>query len=90
MKNFTTLQHSLRKQGLNLQQLVILQSIPKSMTELSRLLQSSTANATGLIDHLESKHLVSRSHDKADRRKITVHPTDKAKEVLQTIEGEVS
>jgi DNA-binding MarR family transcriptional regulator len=47
---------------------------PMSMSHLAEALDVSVASATGIIDRMEARDLVSRRHDTTDRRVVLVEP----------------
>lgn len=55
--------------------------------ELARLAGLTTGAVTAVLDRLEKKGFVRRSHDAADRRRIQVEVTDKAREESLRIYG---
>jgi len=57
---------------------IILRQGPLTAGELSNLTGLTTGAVTAMIDRLESRKLVSRKPDKADRRKVLIH-ADKAR-----------
>lgn len=57
---------------------------PLSMSEIAKQLKLSKQQATQLIDKLYEVDFVERFMDIADRRKIQISLTDKAKEFLKT------
>jgi len=60
----------------HLQTLWILQeSGPMPMTHLADVLGVALPNATGIVDRMEQRGLVERVRDDADRRVVTVRPT---------------
>jgi DNA-binding MarR family transcriptional regulator len=48
---------------------------PLPMSRLAETLDVSVASATGIINRMEERGLVERSHDAADRRVVLVRPT---------------
>ena len=55
------------------------------MNELARLLGLSRANATGLVDRLEARGLVERSHSTEDRRVVHVNLTRKGQQTARKL-----
>lgn len=55
---------------------------PLSMTHLAEEIDVSVASATGIVNRMEQRRLVKRSHDDADRRVVLVHPTKLGGEVF--------
>jgi DNA-binding MarR family transcriptional regulator len=72
--------------GLTGPQLVVLKelidSAPKTVSELAASVSLSQATVTGILDRLERKSMVSRARDTADKRRVLVTPTGAAEEVL--------
>ena len=67
------------KYDISLPQLYLLVSIkePLKMSEIARLLMSDPSNATGIIDRLFERKLITRKEDHRDRRQklISLTPT---------------
>ena len=70
-------------QTLILMMLLTQQSV--KMKELARLLGLSRANATGLVDRLESRGLVERRHSTEDRRVVHVSLTRKGQQTARKL-----
>lgn len=72
-----------RRSGLTETELVTLERLvqgPVGFAELARLLEVSTAAATGVGDRLEGRgHAVRRAHA-SDRRRVELHVTDSGRE----------
>jgi DNA-binding MarR family transcriptional regulator len=80
------------RHGLTLSQLSclsVLHEEPLNMTEISKVMDHSTAASTGLVDRLEEMGLIERKHAKGDRRCIYVHLTDKGRGVLEDVAAEI-
>lgn len=52
---------------------------PLSPTQLSRLIGMTSGATTVLIDRLERAHHVTRNRESADRRRVTLRPTEAAR-----------
>jgi len=63
--------------------LVLGDSSPISLSQLSKKVSLSPSMITGVIDQLESKELVSRARNSTDRRVILIELTEKGKETLK-------
>lgn len=59
---------------------------PTSMSRLAEALDVSVASMTGIVDRMESRALVERRHDEADRRVVLVHPADGGKKLFADID----
>jgi DNA-binding MarR family transcriptional regulator len=59
---------------------------PLSMSRLAEALDVSVASTTGIIDRMEAKGLVARSHDETDRRVVLVHPAPGGARVFEDID----
>ncbi len=55
---------------------------PLSMTRLAEEIDVSVASATGIVNRMEQRRLVKRSHGDSDRRVVLVHPTKLGDEVF--------
>jgi DNA-binding MarR family transcriptional regulator len=81
----------LHEQGISmahLQTLWILQAHgPQPMTRLADLLGVAMPNATGIIDRMEQRGLVTRLRDDADRRVVTVQQTPEGARAVEEIDG---
>lgn len=75
--------------GLSNPQCMVINTIntngPCSLSELSRYLNVSAANMTGLIDRLEKKGIVRRNRKEGDRRITIVELTENGKALGQSI-----
>jgi DNA-binding MarR family transcriptional regulator len=54
----------------------------KRMGDLARFLDISLSSATNLVDRLESKGLVTRDHDRQDRRVVTCELTAEGRDTI--------
>ena len=54
-----------------------------SMRRLAEAMDVSDASATGIVDRMEKRGLVERSHGTTDRRTVLVHPTDAGGQVFR-------
>lgn len=72
--------------GLTGPQLVILKELlesgPRSVSELARSVNLSQATVTGILDRLERKDMIFRERSQVDRRRVLVSPTAAAAQVL--------
>ncbi|MFE2996596.1 MarR family winged helix-turn-helix transcriptional regulator [Nocardia sp. NPDC059246] len=65
--------------GINatdMQVLQLLQSGPRTSSELAKLTGLTTASMTGLVDRLEKAGFVTRVRHAADRRRVLIHLND--------------
>ncbi|MFE3255707.1 MarR family winged helix-turn-helix transcriptional regulator [Nocardia sp. NPDC059091] len=65
--------------GINatdMQVLQLLQSGPRTSSELAKLTGLTTASMTGLVDRLEKAGFVTRVRHPADRRRVLIHLND--------------
>ncbi|MFE5487331.1 MarR family winged helix-turn-helix transcriptional regulator [Streptomyces sp. NPDC056527] len=62
---------------------------PKPMRALATLLVCDASNITGIVDRLESRGLVRREPDAADRRVKNVVVTDEGREVILRVREEM-
>lgn len=88
--NFTRIMEEAARQGvsLTLAKLAVMEQImdaPKSMTDLAKAAQHSTAAATGLVDCLEKQGLAQRCPTHKDLRRWMVQPTPHGREVFDRI-----
>jgi DNA-binding MarR family transcriptional regulator len=60
---------------------------PMAVTELSRTLGMSHSTASGIVDRLESRGLVRRTQDAADRRRTEVAVTASVQRYVRELEG---
>ena len=73
---------------INLMVLTTLESEgPRSMSGLAETLDVSVASATGIVDRMESRGLVERSHATADRRVILVGLTPRGRDVFDEVDA---
>ncbi|OLS12543.1 MAG: MarR family transcriptional regulator [Promethearchaeota archaeon CR_4] len=87
-KRVSDLHRSLiQKYGLSLSQYCILKQLwdvdEKAFKDLAECCHISRSTATGVVDTLEEKALVSRKTNPEDRRSIFVKLTDKGKSIRQ-------
>ena len=72
--------------GLTGPQLVVLKELietsPRSVSELATAVNLSQATVTGILDRLERKEMVTRVRDSKDRRRVMITPTSVAEAVL--------
>ncbi len=72
---------------IHLNVLMLLEAMgPASMSRLAEALDVSVASMTGIVDRMESRALVERRHDEADRRVVVVHPAAGAKQLFGDID----
>jgi DNA-binding MarR family transcriptional regulator len=73
--------------GLTGPQLLVLKELidssPRSVSELAAAVNLSQATVTGILDRLERKLMIGRVRDSEDRRRVLVTPTPVAEEVLE-------
>ncbi|MFI8521836.1 MarR family winged helix-turn-helix transcriptional regulator [Streptomyces sp. NPDC085481] len=62
---------------------------PLPMRALATLLVCDASNVTGIVDRLESRELVRREPDPADRRVKNVVATDKGRETIRRVREEM-
>ncbi|MCC3768410.1 MarR family winged helix-turn-helix transcriptional regulator [Streptomyces sp. UNOC14_S4] len=62
---------------------------PVPMRGLATLLLCDASNVTGIVDRLESRGLVRREPDPADRRVKNVVATDAGREIIQRVRAEM-
>ncbi len=78
-----------RRYGLTGPQLIILNEIADhddlSVTELARLISLSQATVTDILNRLEKRHLIERTRDSIDRRRVKIHITEQCRELLATV-----
>jgi DNA-binding MarR family transcriptional regulator len=58
------------------------------MTQLAEALDVSQASATGIVDRMEQRGLVSRQRDDEDRRVTRVHLTERGRQVIERLGAE--
>lgn len=61
-----------------------------SMSSIARMMGHSTAAATGMVDKLEELGHLKRFTAAADRRKIMVRITDRGKELISRMRGNIA
>lgn len=92
LEELESLQARLVKNRVSFLQLVVLKIIeqaPTAMRDLTKRLMTTSAGATSFIDTMESRGLVSRSHDPKDRRLVIITPTPKGAELTATLTGNI-
>jgi DNA-binding MarR family transcriptional regulator len=60
---------------------------PLSMSRLAEALDISVASVTGVVDRMETRGLVERRRDSADRRVVLVHPAAGGRTVFADIDA---
>jgi DNA-binding MarR family transcriptional regulator len=60
-----------------------------TMSDIAAWMGQTTAAATGLVGRLETRGLVSRTHSKADRRKVIVNITPKGSKLVSRVRQDV-
>ncbi|MBU0483041.1 MAG: MarR family transcriptional regulator [Proteobacteria bacterium] len=87
MKNFA--EKNLKPYKLTLEQLHLLKNMPDdsgmSQRQIGDLVNKTPANITRILDRLESKSLIIRKSDPADRRASLVFLTDKGKSIIKKV-----
>ncbi len=68
----------------------LLQNGHLTMSQIADKMGHTTAAATGLVDRLENLKYVTRSHDKADRRKVLVAIKPKGSALVQNIRDDMT
>jgi DNA-binding MarR family transcriptional regulator len=75
-----------QRYGLTGPQLVVLKELldssPQTVSRLATAVSLSQATTTGILDRLERKHMITRSRDSIDKRRVMVSPTLTAKDAL--------
>ncbi len=66
-----------------LRALALLSEGPRRMSDLADRLGVSLSSATGMMDRLVGRELVTRSHDQADRRVVTCELTRHGNEAIE-------
>jgi DNA-binding MarR family transcriptional regulator len=61
---------------------------PLAMSKLAEALDISVASVTGVIDRMEKRGLVERSHDVDDRRVVLVHPAPGGRQLFTDIDDQ--
>lgn len=59
---------------------------PIALTELSRTLGMSHSTASGIVDRLQSRGLVRRTEDAADRRRTSIEVTEAVRRYVRELE----
>jgi DNA-binding MarR family transcriptional regulator len=62
---------------------------PSGMSRIAELMGHSTPAATGLVQRLEKLGYARRSHDRNDRRKVSVSATPKGSRLVEGIRQEI-
>ncbi|MBW2478046.1 MAG: MarR family transcriptional regulator [Deltaproteobacteria bacterium] len=79
----------LKDDNLTVSQFAVLEAIyhlgPLSQGELVHRILKSNANLTTVVDSLEKKSLVLRKRSKDDRRRVTVHLTERGEELIAKV-----
>lgn len=80
--------HLAKTTGLTAPQIMLLLAIrdrgQASIGDLANVISLSQATVTTIVDRLEKRELVYRQRSSEDKRKVYVHLTDQAYEVLKT------
>ena len=75
-----------KKHGITLPQLVILQELSKnngmSVGELAKAISLGQATVTGILDRLENRGLVIRRKSDYDKRKVFISPTEECNKII--------
>ena len=75
-----------KKHGITLPQLVILQELSKnngmSVGELAKAISLGQATVTGVLDRLEKRGLIIRSKSYDDKRKVFISPTEECNKMI--------
>ena len=61
-----------------------------SMSSIARMMGHSTAAATGMVDKLQEMDYIKRFTAAADRRKIMVRITDKGRQLIERMHGNIA
>ncbi len=61
-----------------------------SMSSIARMMGHSTAAATGMVDKLQEMDYLKRFTAAADRRKIMVRITDKGRQLIERMHGNIA
>lgn len=79
--------HLVRTAGLTASQVLLLQAIndkrSATASQLARIISLSQATVTTILDHLESRGLVSRQRSTQDKRKVYIFLTEQGQQVLE-------
>lgn len=82
------------KLGLTTKQLkslfIIVEEEHISSKKLAEILEVTPANVTGIIDRLIERNLVIREINPDDRRVVFLMPTDKGKDIIASLEHDVT
>ncbi|MEU3710337.1 MarR family winged helix-turn-helix transcriptional regulator [Streptomyces catenulae] len=78
-------QHSLT--GAQARVLGLLSAEPLPMRRIAQRLKCEPSNITGIVDRLESRGLVERRPDPADRRVKLAAPTDEGRRTAEALRG---
>ncbi len=65
--------------------LMLLVERSATASEVARALRLTPAAVTALVDRLEARGFVRRTRDADDRRKLTLEPTDKTRELASAV-----
>src|SRR5690554_1401857 len=78
--------HLVRTAGLTASQVLLLQAIDDKGTatssQLAKIISLSQATVTTILDHLESRGLISRQRSTHDKRKVFIGLTEQGQQVL--------
>lgn len=67
----------------------LVQNEQLTMSEIAQKMGHTTAAATGLVDRLENMGMVTRVHDRTDRRKIFVQPTEEGSALVTSVRDDM-
>ncbi|TSB20472.1 MarR family transcriptional regulator [Streptomyces sp. NBC_01525] len=81
-------QHSLT--GAQARVLGLLAAQPLPMRRIAQRLKCEPSNITGIVDRLESRGLVERRPDPADRRVKLAAPTDEGRRTAEALRGSLN
>ncbi|MER7023518.1 MULTISPECIES: MarR family winged helix-turn-helix transcriptional regulator [Streptomyces] len=81
-------QHSLT--GAQARVLGLLSAEPLPMRRIAQRLKCEPSNITGIVDRLESRGLVERRPDPADRRVKLAAPTDEGRRTAEALRGSLN
>jgi len=89
-ESFTARVHAhLANAGLTFSQFQVLEVLyhlgPMCQRDIAQKILKSTANLTVVVDNVEKRGLVERRRDTQDRRYVTVHLTDRGRQLIQEI-----
>jgi len=75
-----------RRYGLTGPQLAVLNALSGNeeitVTELARSISATQATVTDMLNRLEKRGLIERRRNSADRRRVTIRPTDECRKIL--------